>query len=74
MPLYEYHCRTCNETFTRLRPMGTAGIDSECSRGHQANQTITIAVQARGGADEEPELGLSGCACGQGVCGCSSLN
>jgi putative FmdB family regulatory protein len=34
MPLYEYRCRTCDETFERRRPMSEASQVAECPSGH----------------------------------------
>lgn len=34
MPLYEYRCRTCDETFERRRPMSEASDPAECPSGH----------------------------------------
>ena len=34
MPLYEYRCRSCGNTFERLRRMKDADSDLECPRCH----------------------------------------
>ena len=37
MPLYEFYCRTCNEKFTQLHPIATAG--------EPVGQMDTVAVE-----------------------------
>ena len=82
MPIYEYHCRTCNQKFSQLRPMSAAGEESSrCSDGHRAMKVLTTAAVLSGGPggevgfDEGAEaMTGGGCACGRGSCGCGSLN
>ena len=78
MPMYEYYCRTCNETFTKRRPRAAAAAESSrCVAGHRAMKLITTAavLNAVGeGAGEGPAPTAAGCACGRGSCGCGSLN
>lgn len=78
MPLYEYYCRTCNDSFTQLRPMSAAAEGSECELGHRAEKVLTAAVVAAAegapgleGLDDAMPMG-GGCACGRGSCGCGA--
>ena len=34
MPLYEFRCRTCDETFEQRRPMSAASEPATCPQGH----------------------------------------
>ena len=72
MPVYEYRCRTCGDTFERLRPRDDADAPADCTCG--AGDTVRllsmVAPTARGGVDlgGAPAGGGGGC-CG-GACGC----
>ena len=33
MPVYEYHCKTCEDSFEVLRPMGAMAVGT-CPEGH----------------------------------------
>ena len=75
MPMYEYYCRTCNEKFTKLRPMSAASEPYECECGEVAQKVLTAAVVTVAGANSEMEAAEAmptggGCACGRGSCGC----
>lgn len=77
MPIYEYYCRTCNEKFSRRRPMSAASQDSECAAGHTATKVLTaamVSVAGRHDAEEAAEAMPTGggCACGRGSCGCGA--
>ena len=79
MPLYEYYCRTCNDSFTQLRPMSAAAEGSECELGHRAEKVLTAAMVAGAGEGAPGIEGLDdampmggGCACGRGSCGCGA--
>ncbi len=66
MPLYEYRCPTCRETFELLRPMRTSNKPATCPQGHrEATRTISlVADRVRGEASDG-----GNCACG-GSCRC----
>ncbi|MEK7425975.1 MAG: zinc ribbon domain-containing protein [Actinomycetota bacterium] len=71
MPLYEYRCRTCDETFERRRPMSEASQPAECSAGHVDSMRLLsmfASVGANGstptGAPPQPATGGCGSACG----------
>lgn len=76
MPLYEYHCPTCNHKFDKLQPMNSTGAD--CPQCEQpARRAISVfAAVSRGesssssdfGSMPVPPMGGGGC-CGGGCCG-----
>jgi putative FmdB family regulatory protein len=73
MAIYEYHCTTCDERFSRLRPMAEADDEAECSSGHASRRLISVVAGMTGasGAGERTVTsngGGGGC-CG-GSCGC----
>ena len=75
MPMYEYYCQPCNETFTKLRPMSAASDPYECECGAVAQKVLTAAVVSIAGQYSEMESAEAmpaggGCACGRGSCGC----
>ena len=77
MPMYEYYCRTCNEKFTKLRPITEAAEPWDCHCGEVAQKVLTAAVVAHSGRFDELEAAESmpsggGCACGRNSCGCGS--
>lgn len=75
MPLYDFRCRTCDETFEVRRPMAEADVPVMCPSGH-AETVKLLAFAAVGGratdtgagARPAPMTGGGGC-CG-GACGC----
>ncbi|MBI4884489.1 MAG: zinc ribbon domain-containing protein [Actinobacteria bacterium] len=75
MPLYEFRCRTCDETFELRRPMSSAGDPATCPHGH-GNAVRLLSVFANVGAAGAPAATASvgrpagGGGCGAG-CGCA---
>lgn len=74
MPLYDFRCRSCGDTFELRRSMADAGDPATCPAGHADTVKLMplVAVGGRaGGADAAPApapAGGGGC-CG-GACGC----
>ena len=73
MPLYEYHCPSCNHKFDKLQPMSSSG--AECPICEQpARRAISVFAAISGSQDTSsdfsplPPMGGGGC-CG-GSCGC----
>ncbi len=73
MPLYEYHCPSCNHNFDKLQPMSSDG--AECPVCEQpARRIISVFAAISGSQDSSsdfsplPPMGGGGC-CGGG-CGC----
>lgn len=72
MPLYEYRCKTCDETFEVRRPMSEAGAPAECAAGHPAVRLLSVfASVGAGGATAAPAVAPrpTGGGCG-GHCAC----
>ena len=74
MPLYEYHCPTCDHKFEKLQSMSAVGAD--CPNCEQpANRAISVfASVIKGGSMDmltsmSPPPPLGGGCCGGG-CGC----
>jgi putative FmdB family regulatory protein len=75
MPVYEYYCPPCNETFMKLRPMSASAEPYEHDCGTVAQKVLTSAVVSIAGKYAEIEAAEAmpaggGCACGRGSCGC----
>lgn len=73
MPLYEYRCRTCDETFERRRSMSEASEPAECSAGHLDSVRLlsvfaSVGSGSAGAAPSTPAPSQGG-VCGSG-CGC----
>ena len=73
MPLYDFRCRTCGDTFEVRRSMADAGDPAACPAGHADTVKLMplVAVGGRAGTDGTPApapSGGGGC-CG-GACGC----
>lgn len=73
MPLYEYRCPTCDETFEARRPMAEASDPIECPQGHIGSRRLLSMFASVGGASPSsapaaPRPSGGGC-CG-GICGC----
>lgn len=73
MPLYEYRCRTCDETFERRRPMSESNAPAECSHGHvDSVRLLSVFANVGGGSSSgspAPAPKAGGGVCGSG-CGC----
>ncbi|MBN2624265.1 MAG: zinc ribbon domain-containing protein [Acidimicrobiales bacterium] len=73
MPLYDFRCRTCGDTFEVRRSMADAGAPAPCPAGHADTVKLMslVAVGGRSGAapDAAPAPAGAGGCCG-GACGC----
>jgi putative FmdB family regulatory protein len=73
MPLYEFKCRTCDDTFEVRRPMSEAGEPATCPQGHDgAVRLLSVFASVGGGngaAAPAPAARPAGGGCGGG-CGC----
>ncbi len=73
MPLYEFRCRSCDETFEVRRPMSQAGEPATCPDGHDGAVrllSVFASVGASGSsgapapAAQAPRAGGCGAGCG----------
>jgi len=72
MPLYEYRCRTCDDTFELRRPMSDANAPAPCPAGHDDSVRL-LSVFASVGAANSSAAPASGSSSGGGCgssCGC----
>jgi putative FmdB family regulatory protein len=74
VPLYEYRCPTCDETFEARRPMAEASDPIECPQGHIGSRRLLSMFASVGGASSAPAPTTaprpSGGGCCGGMCGC----
>ena len=75
MPIYEYWCPECKDSFEKLRQMNSKDADVVCGRcGAPVKKMLSvIATVGRSDAGESYSMG-GGCGCGGGGCGCRSHN
>jgi len=70
VPLYEYFCSDCRNTFDALRPMDKADAPIMCQNCESRHTARMLSVFfARSEGKEIAGTG-GGCACGNGACGC----
>jgi putative FmdB family regulatory protein len=75
VPLYEYRCRVCDETFEARRPMSQSSDPAECPNGHVDSRRVlsvfqSVGVGASGGSPSPgPSVPMGGGGCGAS-CGC----
>lgn len=73
MPLYDYRCRTCGDTFEVRRAMVDSSAPAACPAGHNDTVKLMPLVAVGGRADAAagaaPAPAMGGGCCG-GACGC----
>ena len=76
MPIYEYWCPECRETFEKLRAMNSKDSEVSCPRCGSAVKkmfsVVALVGSKAGDADYRPAGG--GCGCGGAGCSCHSRN
>ena len=74
MPLYDFRCRTCGDTFKLRRSMADAGDPATCPAGHRDTVKLMSLVAVGGraaGSDAAPSPApAAGGGCCGGACGC----
>lgn len=72
MPIYEYWCPECRDTFEKLRPMNSKDSEVSCPAcGSQVKRMVSV-VAIAGRTSESSGFASQaggGCGCG-GNCGC----
>lgn len=75
MPVYEYRCRTCDDTFELSRPMSQSSDPASCALGHEGavkllSRVLVMSGRAEGGPSGAPAMPAGGGGCCGGGCGC----
>ena len=73
MPLYEFRCRTCDDTFEVRRPMSEASDPATCPQGHPGGVrllSVFASTGASAGAPSAASAPRAGGGCG-GACACA---
>jgi putative FmdB family regulatory protein len=75
MPLYEYRCNACLETFELLRPMADRTLQAVCPSCESTTSMplisrVAISVQSASRPDTAPAPRGGGGGCCGGACGC----
>jgi putative FmdB family regulatory protein len=73
MPLYEYICPECKDTFEALRPAPEADAPVACPTCRQLSTQRILSLFARSVKTSLPDttpVSVGGCGCGSGACGC----
>jgi putative FmdB family regulatory protein len=69
VPLYDFRCRTCGDTFELRRSMTESDGPAPCPQGHDDTVKMLPLVAVGGWASQSPMAGGGGGCCG-GACGC----
>lgn len=72
MPLYEYHCKSCEHDFEKRRAIQDADAPIECPdcAGQEITRKLSLFVAfTKGDAGAQSLGGGGGCGCG-GACAC----
>ena len=74
VPLYEFRCKTCDDTFEVRRSMAESSLPTSCPSGHDNAVRLhsvfaSIGAPAGGSASPVPAMPASGGGCGS-ACGC----
>jgi putative FmdB family regulatory protein len=72
MPLYEYRCRTCDDTFEIRRPMSESNEPAPCPTGHTDSVRLLSVFANVGSTSADASVAPApqrGGGCGSG-CGC----
>ena len=67
MPVYEFRCRACSDTFTVTRPMARSQDPAECPHGH--DDTVRLLTTLGGFSSAAATEPAGGGCCGGGCCG-----
>ena len=70
MPLLEYYCPTCEDSFEVLRPMRSVEQETDCPVGHSEARKLLSVFAAIGATSE---VGLTGPAATQGSNACCGM-
>jgi putative FmdB family regulatory protein len=77
MPLYEYFCPTCNDTFEKLRPVIQADLATVCPTCQKQSSQRVLSLVASSvlkgtssGVQETAMPSSAGGGCCGGSCGC----
>lgn len=71
VPLYEYRCRTCDDTFELRRPMSESNAPAACPDGHDDTVRLLSVFASAGaatGGDPAPRAAGGGCGA---ACACA---
>jgi putative FmdB family regulatory protein len=72
VPLYEFRCRICGDTFELRRSMAESDAPAPCPGGHRDTVKLLPLVAVGGKASAAPSVppAASGGGCCGGACGC----
>lgn len=74
MPLYDFRCRTCGDTFEMRRSMADAGDPATCPAGHadtvKLMPLVAVGGRAAGNTGVPAPAPTGGGGCCGGGCGC----
>lgn len=68
MPIYEYRCDDCEETFELRRPASESGAPATCDAGHPARRVLSVFASIGASA---PNATPAAAPCGPG-CACAA--
>lgn len=74
MPLYEYHCESCDRDFERRRPFKEADAPIQCPecQGAQVTRKVSLFFAITKNSSSASTFSGGGCCGSGGACACSS--